>query len=107
MNSLLVFSPAAFKGTPYTGLFTAALPHGRGTGAGERADRRATARELPTVSAIRVREALATVEALTAKLALAISAAASGVALWRARCWCCRRRLGRQAAAPASPTWWC
>ena len=41
---------------------------------------KAAARDFPSVAAIRVREALETIEALTAKLALAIRAA-SGVAL--------------------------
>ena len=41
---------------------------------------KAAAREFPAVSAVRVRDALATIEALTAKLALAIRSA-SGIAL--------------------------
>jgi putative ABC transport system permease protein len=79
INFVFVFSPNTFKGAPYTGLFTAALPPAAGEGA-ENALMKATARDFPTVSAIQVREALATVEALTAKLALAIRSA-SGVAL--------------------------
>ena len=79
INFVFVFSPNTFKGAPYTGLFTAALPITDGAPA-ESALMKAAARDFPAVAAIRVREALATIEALTAKLALAIRAA-SGVAL--------------------------
>ena len=79
INFVFVFSPNTFKGAPYTGLFTAALPPAAGAAA-EGALMKAAARDFPSVATIRVREALATIEALTAKLALAIRAA-SGVAL--------------------------
>jgi putative ABC transport system permease protein len=78
INFVFVFSPDAFKGAPYTMLFTAALPRPDDTA--EAAVTRATAREFPSVAVVNVREALEAVEALTAKLALAIRAAA-GVAL--------------------------
>jgi putative ABC transport system permease protein len=79
INFVFVFSPDTFKGAPYTGLFTAALPPASGAAA-EGALMKAAARDFPSVATIRVREALATIAALTAKLALAIRAA-SGVAL--------------------------
>jgi putative ABC transport system permease protein len=79
INFVFVFSPNTFKGAPYTGLFTAALPPAAGAAA-EGALMKAAARDFPSIATIRVREALATIEALTAKLALAIRAAA-GVAL--------------------------
>jgi putative ABC transport system permease protein len=79
INFVFVFSPNTFKGAPYTGLFTAALPPAANAAA-EGALMKAAARDFPSVATIRVREALATIEALTAKLALAIRAA-SGVAL--------------------------
>jgi len=79
INFVFVFSPNSFKGAPYSGLFTAALPPATGAAA-EGALMKAAARDFPSVATIRVREALATIEALTAKLALAIRAA-SGVAL--------------------------
>jgi putative ABC transport system permease protein len=79
INFVFVFSPNTFKGAPYTGLFTAALPPAAGAAA-EGALMKAAARDFPSVATIRVREALATIEALTAKLALAIRVA-SGVAL--------------------------
>jgi len=83
INFIFVFSPDTFRGAPYTGLFTAALPPGADGPAAESALTKAAARDFPSVAAIRVREALATIEALTAKLALAIRAA-SGVALMSA-----------------------
>jgi putative ABC transport system permease protein len=79
INFVFVFSPNSFKGAPYTELVTAALPASAGPGA-ESAIMKGTARDFPTVSAIRVRDALETIEALTAKLALAIRSA-SGIAL--------------------------
>ncbi len=80
INFVFVFSPNTFKGAPYTGLFTAALPPGADGPAAESALMKAAAHDFPGVAAVRVREALATIEALTAKLALAIRSA-SGVAL--------------------------
>jgi putative ABC transport system permease protein len=76
INFVFVFSPHTFEGAPYTVLVTAALP----SAAGESALMRAAARDFPSVAAIRVRDAMETIEALTAKLAAAIRSA-SGVAL--------------------------
>jgi putative ABC transport system permease protein len=79
INFVLVYSPNALKGAPYTELVSAALPPGDGPGA-EVALLRVVAREFPTAAVVNVREALEGVEALVAKLALAIRAA-TGVAL--------------------------
>ena len=79
INFVFVFSPNTFKGAPYTVLVTAALPSEAGAAA-ESAMMKAAARDFPSVSAVRVRDALETIEALTAKLALAIRSA-SGIAL--------------------------
>jgi putative ABC transport system permease protein len=79
INFVLVYSPNALKGAPYTELVSAALPSGVGLDA-ELKLMRATARQFPTVAAVRVREAMDDVEALVGKLALAIRAA-TGVAL--------------------------
>ena len=76
INFIFVFSPDTFKGAPYTVLVTAALP----SAAGESAVMKAAARDFPSVAVVRVRDALETIEALTAKLALAIRSA-SGIAL--------------------------
>ena len=78
INFVLVYSPNTFKGAPYSELVTAALPAPAGREGG-RAPARDGAR-LPDVASVRVREVLETVEALIAKLALAIRAA-TGVAL--------------------------
>jgi putative ABC transport system permease protein len=79
INFVLVYSPNTLKGAPYTELVSAALPGVGGPGA-ELALLRAAARQFPTVASVRVREALENVEALVAKLALAVRAA-TGVAL--------------------------
>jgi putative ABC transport system permease protein len=79
INFVLVYSPNTLKGAPYTELVSAALPSA-GAPDAEVALLRAAAREFPTVASVRVREALENVEALVAKLALAVRAA-TGVAL--------------------------
>jgi putative ABC transport system permease protein len=79
INFVLVYSPNTLNGAPYTELVSAALPPGAGPEA-EIALLRAAARLFPSVASIRVREALENVEALVAKLALAVRAA-TGVAL--------------------------
>jgi putative ABC transport system permease protein len=79
INFVLVYSPATFKGAPYSMLVSAALEK-KNDAAGELALMKATTQAFPTISAIRVREALDAIEALVAKLAEAIRAA-SGVAL--------------------------
>jgi putative ABC transport system permease protein len=78
INFVLVYSPNALKGAPYTELVSAALPSAAPDT--ELALMRATAQQFPTVASVRVREAMDDVEALVAKLALAIRAA-TGVAL--------------------------
>jgi putative ABC transport system permease protein len=79
INFVLVYPPNTLKGAPYTELVSAALPSGDGPDAEVRL-LRAAARQFPAVASVRVREALESVEALVAKLALAIRAA-TGVAL--------------------------
>jgi putative ABC transport system permease protein len=79
INFVMVFSPDTFKGAPHTFLVTAAFPKDIGTPA-EIALLRASAQDFPSIAALRVRDALATIEALVGKLAVAIRSA-SGVAL--------------------------
>jgi putative ABC transport system permease protein len=79
INFVLVYSPNTFKGAPYSELVSAALPASGGQEK-EIALLRAAAHDYPEVASVRVRDALETVEALVAKLALAIRAA-TGVAL--------------------------
>jgi putative ABC transport system permease protein len=78
INFVLVYSPNALKGAPYTELVSAALP----TAAPEAEIKlmRAVGHEFPTVASVRVREVMDNVEKLVMKLALAIRAA-TGVAL--------------------------
>ena len=78
INFVLVYSPNALKGAPYTELVSAALP--TVSPDTEIKLMRAVAQEFPTVASVRVREAMESVESLLAKLALAIRAA-TGVAL--------------------------
>ncbi len=79
INFVLVYPPNTFRGAPYSELVSAALPAGDGPDQ-EIALLRAAAHDFPGVASVRVRDALETVEALVAKLALAIRAA-TGVAL--------------------------
>jgi putative ABC transport system permease protein len=79
INFVLVYSPNAFKGAPHTFLVTAAFAKDIGTAAEVNLVKE-TARDFPSIAALRVRDALQAVEALVAKLAVAIRSA-SGVAL--------------------------
>jgi len=79
INFVLVFSPDAFRGAPYSLLMTAELAKGSPP-AVEAALVRDAARQFPNVVTVRVRQALETVAALAARLGVAIRAAA-GVAL--------------------------
>ena len=76
INFVLVFSPNTFAGAPHSLLVTAAMADGSSPRS-EIALLKATARQFPAVSAVRVREALEAIEALVGKLAEAIRAASS------------------------------
>jgi putative ABC transport system permease protein len=78
INFVLVYSPNALKGAPYTELISAALPSAAPDA--ELRLMRAVAQQFPAVASVRVREAMENVESLLAKLALAVRAA-TGVAL--------------------------
>ena len=78
INFVLVYSPNALKGAPYTELVSAALPTAAPDA--ELKLMRAVAQRFPDVASVRVREAMESVETLVAKLALAIRAV-TGVAL--------------------------
>ena len=78
INFVLVYSPHALKGAPYTELVSAALPSVAPDA--EIKLMRAVAQQFPSVASVRMREAMESVESLLAKLALAIRAA-TGVAL--------------------------
>ncbi len=76
MNSVMVFSPDAFRGAPFGSLATLAWPDG-GTPQREVALLRAVSAAFPTATAIRVKEALDTVNALVAQIGWAVRAASS------------------------------
>ena len=78
INFVLVYSPDALKGAPYTELVSAALP--TASSDAELKLMRAVAHEFPNVASVRVREVMENVETLVGKLALAVRAA-TGVAL--------------------------
>ncbi len=78
INFVLVYSPNALKGAPYTELVSASLPSAAPDP--ELRLMRGVAHDFPNVASVRVREAMENVETLVAKLALAIRAA-TGVAL--------------------------
>ena len=69
INFVMVFSPNTFKGAPYSDLVSLTFADG---GDGPHGLVRAVSTSFPDVIAISVREAIATVDALVANLALAI-----------------------------------
>lgn len=76
INFVLVFSPDTFAGAPYTNLATLAFPT-RTDDAGEIAVLRAVAEKFPSVSSIRVKEALETIDTVVGKLAVAVRGASA------------------------------
>jgi putative ABC transport system permease protein len=79
INFVMVFSSSTFKGAPHMVLATAAFPDG-GDNARELALLKTVAQTFPTVTTVRVKDALEAVNALVGRLALAIRGA-SGVAI--------------------------
>ncbi len=76
INFVLVFSPGAFRGAPHTHIATLAYPGGT-TVEQEVALLKAAAGEFPTVTAVRVREALDAVSKVVLDLTLAIRGASA------------------------------
>ena len=76
INFVLVFSPNAFAGAPHAHLATLTFPGGA-PAAEEIALLNAVGKAFPTVTAVRVKEALEAVNALLSDLAVAVRAAAS------------------------------
>jgi putative ABC transport system permease protein len=74
INFVLVFSPNAFQGAPHTHIATLTFPNG-GTVAAEVALLKAVAEAFPTVTTVRVKEALDAVGAIVTNLALGIRGA--------------------------------
>ncbi len=80
INFFMVFSPNTFAGAPHSDLATATFPAGSGGEANEIGLLKAVAEAYPTVTTIRVKDALDTVNHLVGQLALAMRGA-SGVAV--------------------------
>jgi len=76
INFVMVFSPSAFAGAPYTVLTTLALP-GAGDVAAEAQLMKDAGKAFPTVTAVRVREALDRISSILGQLMVAIRAASS------------------------------
>jgi len=76
INFVLVFSPGAFAGAPHTDIATLTFADG-GTAAEEAALVKALASAFPTVTAIGVKDALDTLDALIGNLVLALRAASA------------------------------
>jgi putative ABC transport system permease protein len=76
INFVLVFSPAAFTGAPHTDIATLTFADGGGT-AEETALIKALADAFPSVSAVRVKDALDTVDHLVGNLLLGLRGASS------------------------------
>jgi putative ABC transport system permease protein len=76
INFVLVFSPNTLKGAPHAHLATLRLPDDAGR-TDERAVLAAVTRDFPGVTAISVRDAIESVNAIVADLALAVRVAAS------------------------------
>jgi putative ABC transport system permease protein len=76
INFVLVFSPNAFAGAPFTSLMTLNLPE-RPDSAREAALLAGAAKNFPAVASVSIRETLETVDGLLGKLSVAIQSAAS------------------------------
>ena len=76
INFVLVFSPGAFAGAPHTDIATLTFADG-GSAAEETALVKALADAFPTVSAIRVKDALDTIDHLVGNLVLGLRGASS------------------------------
>jgi putative ABC transport system permease protein len=76
INFVMVFSPDAFKGAPFTQLMTLTLPQRPETSA-EAALLADAAQKYPAVASVSMRETLATLDGLLSKLSVAIQSAAS------------------------------
>ena len=76
INFVLVFSPGAFDGAPHSDIATLTFTNG-GTAAEEATIVKALAETFPTVTAVRVKDALDTIDALIGNLVLALRGASS------------------------------
>ena len=77
INFVMVFSPNTFAGAPVTHLATISYPKGGGKPEEELALLKAAAQAFPTVTTVRVKDALDAVNGLVSQLAMGIRGAAS------------------------------
>lgn len=77
INFVLVFSPNTFAGAPYANLATLSFPGRKSDDATELAVLKATAAKFPSVSSVRVKEALETIDSVVEKLAIAVRGASA------------------------------
>ncbi len=76
INFVMVFSPNTFAGAPFSNLATLAFPDG-GTEAEELALMKKVTDTFPAITAVRVKEAVETVDALTTKIGWAVRGASA------------------------------
>jgi putative ABC transport system permease protein len=76
INFVMVFSPGAFRGAPHTHIATLTYPHGNSVPA-EAALLRALADAFPTVTTVRVKDALEAVGGIVANLVLGLRGASA------------------------------
>ncbi|MGU3538248.1 ABC transporter permease [Methylobacterium sp. A54F] len=76
INFVMVFSPGTFRGAPHSDLATLTLPPGT-PAAAENAILRDVAKAYPSVTSVRVKDALETIDGLVHKLVLAIRGASA------------------------------
>ena len=76
INFVMVFSPEAFRGAPYTNLATLAFPDGASTEE-ELVLLKSISNAFPGVTIVRIKEALDTVNSLVIRVAWAVRAASS------------------------------
>lgn len=77
INFVMLFSPNTFRGAPHTILATLTYPNGGSSQKTEVELQRLVAGEFPAVTTVRVKEALETINALVADIAIAVRGASS------------------------------
>jgi len=77
INFVLVFSPNTFRGAPHTHIATLTFPNGGGTPAQEALLVKAVADSFPSVTAVRVKDALDAIGGIISNLILAIRGASA------------------------------
>lgn len=75
INFVLVFSPGSFRGAPYTSIATLTYPAGAGGEQEESALAKAVADRFPSVTTVRMREALESIGTLVGNLVVAVRSA--------------------------------